>query len=102
MLGIAYHVVCISKYDHATASKKIFIKCLPGVYLIVVFLFFALAFLGLSCLGSSDLSRVDVIDANAPRDVVSSFPVGSSPILAIACVPGTLGGMKLRDWIGSS
>lgn len=48
--------------------------------------------------GNSDLSRVDVIDSNSPKEVVSSFPVGSSPILAIACVPGVeLGRLEWSD-----
>ena len=40
------------------------------------------------CTGSSELSRVNVIDANMPGEVIDSFPVCSSPLLCIASVPG--------------
>eukprot|EP00117_Sycon_ciliatum_P032951 scpid11410/ scgid25451/ C-Jun-amino-terminal kinase-interacting protein 3; JNK MAP kinase scaffold protein 3; JNK/SAPK-associated protein 1; Mitogen-activated protein kinase 8-interacting protein 3; Sunday driver 2 len=40
------------------------------------------------CVGTTELSRVDVVDTNSPKEVLHSFPVGTSPILAAACVPG--------------
>eukprot|EP00117_Sycon_ciliatum_P050691 scpid10862/ scgid1805/ C-Jun-amino-terminal kinase-interacting protein 4; JNK-associated leucine-zipper protein; JNK/SAPK-associated protein 2; Mitogen-activated protein kinase 8-interacting protein 4; Sperm-associated antigen 9 len=42
------------------------------------------------CTGTSELSRVNVLDANMPGEVIDSFPVCSSPILCIASVPGVV------------